>query len=148
MGDPNDSMAKYAMSAGKQLTEAGSSLRVTHGVAEAIPLPSQCADAVVCTLTLCSVADPAQALSEMRRVLRPGGKLLFLEHVLSETDPFLAEQQRLATPIQVVSADGCHLDRRTLKSIEAAGFSNVNAQYFDLNGFYFLNPTIAGLATV
>jgi hypothetical protein len=81
------------------------------------------------------------------QVLKPGGKLLFLEHVLSETDPFLAKQQELATPMQVAAADGCHLNRRTLKIIEKAGFASVDAAYTELSGFYFLNPTASGIAT-
>ena len=56
----------------------------------------------VCTLTLCSVRDPAAAVAEVRRVLRPGGIFLFIEHVLSPTDAFLAQQQRTLTPLQVM----------------------------------------------
>jgi ubiquinone/menaquinone biosynthesis C-methylase UbiE len=52
-----------------------------------MPLPTASADAVVCTLTLCSVLDPAAALAEVRRVLKPGAPFLFIEHVLSEEDP-------------------------------------------------------------
>jgi len=133
--------------AGKGLEESGASLRIVHGVSEALPLPDKSADAIVCTLTLCSVADPLRSLAEVRRVLKPGGRFLFLEHVLSETDPKLAQTQRLATPMQVQFADGCHLDRRTLKTIEAAGFSSIDASYFELNGFLYLNPTVAGIAT-
>ena len=104
--DPNDSMARYAQRNAKAagLLDAGHSLRILHGVAEALPLESGTADAVVCTLTLCSVVDPPVALAEMRRVLRPGGKLLFVEHVLSETDAALAQQQRTLTPMQAAPA--------------------------------------------
>lgn len=72
------------------------------GVGEALPLADSSADAVVCTLTLCSVRDPAAAVAEVRRVLRPGGIFLFIEHVLSPTDAFLAQQQRTLTPLQVM----------------------------------------------
>lgn len=50
------------------------------------------------------------------------------------------------TPLQVRSADGCHLNRRTLELIKAAGFASVEAEYMDLQGFYYLNPTVAGIA--
>merc|ERR1712050_81306 len=84
--DPNDAMASYAQRSAEKagLVAKGHSVRTAHGVGEALPLADGCADAVVCTLTLCSVPDPAQTLREVVRVLRPGGKFLFLEHVLSE----------------------------------------------------------------
>ena len=87
-------------------------------------------------------------LAEVRRVLRPGGQFLFLEHVLSETDQGLADAQIKFTPFQVQATDGCHLDRRTLQNIKAAAFKSVDSEYFDLDGFLYLNPTIAGIATV
>ena len=145
--DPNDSMEGYALRAAAPLRAAGSSVRVAHGVGEAIPLPDASADAVVCTLTLCSVPSPARALSEVRRVLKRGGQFVFLEHVLSETDARFAEEQIRATPAQVARADGCHLDRRTLETIKGAGFARVDAEYFELSGFRYLNPTVAGIAT-
>lgn len=93
--DPNDSMPKYG-TVGPEvavLRRRGYSLREIHGVAESLPLADGSADAVVCTLTLCSVTDPVRSLAEVRRVLKPGGQFLFLEHVLSETDAGLAAQQ-------------------------------------------------------
>ena len=86
--DPNDAMPTFALSgpAVDALRTAGHSLRLIHGVAEALPLADGSADAVVCTLTLCSVPEPARALAEARRVLKPGGRLLFLEHVRRATD--------------------------------------------------------------
>lgn len=148
--DPNDSMEGYARDsaerAGLLKPERGNTLRVRHGVAEALPFESASVDCIICTLTLCSVPDPVQAMAEFRRVLKPGGQFLFLEHVLSETDPLFAEQQRRATPMQMARADGCRLDRRTLQTINSAGFRRVDGQYFELQGFNYLNPTAAGIA--
>ena len=146
--DPNDYMAEYAQAAANRagLAARGTSVRTVHGVGEALPLADASADAVVCTLTLCSVPEPAQTLAEVRRVLKPGGRFLFVEHVLSETDDSLAAMQRALTPLQVRSADGCHLDRRTLQTVQAAGFASVDARYFELEGFLYLNPTVAGVA--
>ena len=146
--DPNDAMAPYAQkaAAGAGLAKLGHSVRTVNGLAEALPLADRSADAVVCTLTLCSVADPAAAVAEVRRVLRPGGQFLFVEHVLSPTDALLARQQRALTPLQVQSADGCHLDRETLQTVQAAGFSALDAEIFDLSGFWVLSPTAAGIA--
>jgi ubiquinone/menaquinone biosynthesis C-methylase UbiE len=102
--DPNEAMEPYAKRAAASagLAERGHSLRVVSGVGEALPLADGSADAVVCTLTLCSVRDPVAAVAEVRRVLRPGGIFLFIEHVLSPTDALLAQQQRTLTPLQVM----------------------------------------------
>ncbi|KAK3270671.1 hypothetical protein CYMTET_20943, partial [Cymbomonas tetramitiformis] len=81
------------------------------------------------------------------RVLKPGGRYLFIEHVLSETDEFFAMQQRILDPLQVMAADGCHLNRRTLQTIKAEGFSSVDAEYFELDGFSLIKCQIAGIAT-
>lgn len=78
-------------------------------------------DAVVSTLVLCSVRDPERVLTEVKRVLRPGGKLLFLEHVASDKPSRLAWQRRIE-PFWRPIAGNCHLARDTARSIEAAGF--------------------------
>ncbi|CAK9088438.1 unnamed protein product [Durusdinium trenchii] len=150
--DPNEFMKKYALEnakkAGILTPERGNSLRLVRGIAERLPVADQSADAVVCTLTLCSVKNPQKALSEIRRALKPrSGKYLFVEHVLSETNPFFATAQRLATPEHVQAADGCHFDRQTLQTIQEAGFAEVKGDYFELDNCGFLNPTVAGLAT-
>jgi ubiquinone/menaquinone biosynthesis C-methylase UbiE len=78
-------------------------------------------DAVVCTLVLCSVRDVERSLAEIRRVLRPEGKLVFLEHVAAEDRGRLAWQRR-TEPVWKLVAGNCHLCRDTARSIEAAGF--------------------------
>jgi SAM-dependent methyltransferase len=78
-------------------------------------------DAVVSTLVLCSVRDPARVLEEAKRVLRPGGKLVFWEHVAAERPSRLAWQRRLE-PLWKPVAGNCHLTRETARSIEQAGF--------------------------
>lgn len=144
--DPNDSMAGYAMQNAAPLLKAGSSVRVRHGVGEVLPFASRSADAVVCTLTLCSVPTPELVLAEVKRVLKPGGQFLFLEHVKSETDEKLAQIQEQLNPQQVRRADGCNLNRRTLQIIKDAEFAQLDAEYFELKDFYVLNPTVAGIA--
>ena len=146
--DPNDRMENYARdNAARAGLGATSSLRVVHGVSEALPLASKSCDAIVCSLTLCSVVDPARSVAEIKRVLRPGGQFVFWEHVLSETDPSFAEEQVRATPMQIKRADGCHLDRRTGDIIRKAGFRSCDLEYLELKGFGFLNPTVCGIAT-
>ncbi|MGA0122392.1 MAG: class I SAM-dependent methyltransferase [Gaiellales bacterium] len=89
--------------------------------ADHLPLPDQTADAVVATLVLCSVPDPAAALAEIRRVLRPGGRLLLLEHVRAHDAAAAAWQDRLDLVWRHL-AQGCHPNRDTAASVRAAGF--------------------------
>ncbi len=91
------------------------------GAGEALPFAEAAFDSVVCCLTLCSVADPPQVLAEVRRVLRPGGVFLFLEHVAS-ADPRRRKWQQRLNPVQKVVAVGCNLDRDTAALVRAAGF--------------------------
>jgi ubiquinone/menaquinone biosynthesis C-methylase UbiE len=81
---------------------------VVEAPAEDLPFPEACFDTVVATLVLCSVANPSKALAEIRRVLRPDGRLLFLEHVRS-TDPKLAARQDRWHGLWLLFGDGCHL---------------------------------------
>lgn len=97
-------------------------VELLDAVADELPLGDDEVDAVVCTLVLCSVPDPAAALAEFRRVLRPGGTLAYLEHVLTPEKPRRARWQRRLTPIWHRVADGCHLDRTTEQTLAAAGF--------------------------
>jgi len=91
------------------------------GSATAIPLGDSSVDTIVMTWTLCSIPDPAAALREMRRVLKPGGRLLFVEHGLSPEPDVVRWQHRL-TPVWRRVAGGCHLDRKMDELMRAAGF--------------------------
>lgn len=96
--------------------------RVVRAPAERLPLETASFDCAVATLVLCTVKDPARALAEVRRVLKPGGRLLFLEHVRSD-DPKLARwQDRLRVPWSWIGC-GCQCNRRTVENIRAAGFA-------------------------
>jgi ubiquinone/menaquinone biosynthesis C-methylase UbiE len=95
---------------------------LVDATAERLPLDDDAADAVVSTLVLCSVPDQPAALAEIRRVLRPGGTLALLEHVLADHKPRRAAWQHRLTPLWRRVADGCHLDRRTTDALSAAGF--------------------------
>jgi len=91
------------------------------GSAAAIPLANNAVDTVVMTWTLCSIPEPLVALREMRRVLTPGGRLLFVEHGLSP-EPKVERWQHRLTPAWRHIAGGCHLDRKMDDLIRAAGF--------------------------
>ncbi|HLB23802.1 MAG TPA: class I SAM-dependent methyltransferase [Dehalococcoidia bacterium] len=88
--------------------------------AEALPVADASFDTVVSTLVLCTVRDPAQSLAEIRRVLRPGGRLLFIEHVRG--DGALGRFQDVIRPAWSWMGAGCQLNRATADSMRAAGF--------------------------
>lgn len=88
--------------------------------AERLPLPDESFDTAIFTLVLCTVPDPAAALREATRVLRPGGRLLFLEHVRSEDARTARWQDRLERPWQFFAL-GCHCNRETMAAIEGSG---------------------------
>ena len=99
-------------------------LRETDRVAEVIetarvPFASASFDTVVATLVLCTVADPAHTLREIHRVLRPGGRLLFLEHVRS-MEPAVGRRQDLMRPVCGFVGRGCHPNRPTLATLMAS----------------------------
>ena len=92
---------------------------VVAGVAEALPLDAACFDTVLLAYTLCSVADPTRTIAEARRVLRPGGQLIFLEHGVAP-DAATARWQRRLTPAWRAVAGNCHLDRDIVDLIRGA----------------------------
>ena len=99
----------------------GLQVALREGRAEALPFKDRRFDTVVCTFTLCSVEDPAAALREARRVLRPGGRLLFCEHGRAPDRRIARWQQRLE-PAWAAMAGGCRLTRDVVGELAAAGF--------------------------
>ncbi|WP_316860061.1 class I SAM-dependent methyltransferase [uncultured Cohaesibacter sp.] len=99
--------------------------------AEKMSLPSQSADTVVVTYSLCSIPDVSATLAEMHRILRPGGRLLFCEHGRSPKRDVAFLQDALNAPWRAVAA-GCHLNRETGSLIEASGFALEQYSIYDL----------------
>jgi len=95
--------------------------KLIEGSAESLPFETSSVDTVVTTWTLCTIPDVAKGLAEMRRVLKPGGQLLFVEHGLSPDHSVRKWQNRL-NPVWKKIAGGCHLNRPIAELIEAAGF--------------------------
>ncbi|WP_242392451.1 class I SAM-dependent methyltransferase [Anaeromyxobacter oryzisoli] len=104
----------------KRAAELGRAADLRLGDAQALELPDSSFDTVVCTLALCSIPDPGAAVAEMRRVVRPGGRVLLLEHVRSPRVVVRAIQRAL-DPI-TVWLEGDHLVREPLELLETAGF--------------------------
>lgn len=100
----------------------GMTADIRGGVGEAMPFESARFDTVVTTFTLCSVADQAAVLAEIRRVLKPGGTALFLEHGAAP-DPGVAKWQRRIEPLWKRIGGNCHLTRPIADAYERAGFS-------------------------
>ena len=101
--------------------------------AEALPWEDQRFDYAVSTWTLCTIGDPLRALREVRRVLKPGGKFVFLEHGRSD-DPKVAKWQTILNPLQRVFACGCNLNRRIDRLIEDGGFTVEQLDRFVMDG--------------
>ncbi len=143
--EPSEGMNRRAAS---RLAASPVPLRSVPGAGERLPFDDACFDTVVTCLTLCSVSDVPKVLSEIRRVLRPGGQFLFLEHVLSEDAGMRRWQGRL-NPVQKVVGVGCNLDRDSAAMVRAAGFSLPPvAQEIEpaFGAFARLTPLIAGAA--
>ena len=98
-------------------------VEVVDGLAERLPCTDGSADAVVVSLVLCSVADQTAALREISRVLKPGGRLRFLEHVRADTPGLVRVQRVLDATLWPRVAGGCHTGRDTAAAIERAGFT-------------------------
>jgi|SRR6266571_697386 len=137
--------AMRARLAGK-LASARVPVELCDAPAEALPFADQSFDVVVCMLVLCTVPDLATALAELSRVLRPGGRLVFLEHVRAQGR--LARWQDRLTPLWVCFAAGCHPNRDTQAAITAAGFAVGPLEVFEPKPNSALTrPFIQGAAT-
>jgi SAM-dependent methyltransferase len=130
----------------REAARRGVDAEVLPGTAERLPLPDGSADTVVSTLVLCSVADVERVLAEIRRVLRPGGRFVFVEHVAAPPGTFMRRAQELATPLWSALADGCHPARDTAEAIERAGFASLEYERFSVPAA-LSSPHVAGIAT-
>jgi ubiquinone/menaquinone biosynthesis C-methylase UbiE len=111
-----------------------------------LPVESQTVDTVVSTWTLCSIASIEAALSEMHRVLRPSGSLLYVEHVASPHERAATIQRRMQ-PVWGVVSGGCHLDRDIDALVEAAGFSIIPLTPRPESGRFEIVPFVAAEAS-
>jgi ubiquinone/menaquinone biosynthesis C-methylase UbiE len=132
----------------RKLAESDQAAEIVEAPAENLPFDDDSFDTVAVTLVLCTVSDPQVALAEIKRVLKPGGQLLFLEHVRSRNPDLAKWQDRLEGPWRFLG-DGCHCNRDTVSAISAAGFElgDVERPEFP-KGLPLIKPMAKGAATV
>ncbi len=130
----------------RKVREKALEATVLRAPAEDLPFEDDAFDAAVSTLVLCGVDDQPRALRELRRVLRPGGRLLFIEHVRS-ADPKLARKQDRMNGINRFVV-GCECNRPTLSTIEAGGFDITEIEHTTAKKIpKWVSPFIVGRAT-
>lgn len=143
--EPEPRLRKLAERAAAQ---SSAPVEVRYGMAGDLPLPDGSVDTVVTSLVLCTLPDVPRALSEAARVLRPGGRLLFYEHVVA-SDSRLARKQRIVNVVWPKLGGGCSLTRDSEQAIIAAGFIIERIRRFDflINGRRSVtSPSIIGVA--
>jgi ubiquinone/menaquinone biosynthesis C-methylase UbiE len=122
-------------------------VEISDASLEALPAAKASLDAVVCSLVLCSVPDQQAALKEIQRVLKPGGKLVFLEHVAADGKPNRLKWQGPIEPIWKHVMGNCHLTRRTEAAITAAGFTVERIERESIRkALPIVRPSIRGVA--
>lgn len=144
--DPNLKMEKYAEAAAVAAGLPLKNFNFIQAVGEALPLGDASVDAVVGTLVLCSVKDVDKSLKEVKRVLKPGGLYLFVEHVAAKDGTVARVVQSVLDPLQQIVSDGCHLTRETGRKISEAGFSGVHISTTSLSSASVIFPLVYGMA--
>ena len=141
--EPEAPMAKKLE---QRLDHEGRPVEVVPAPAEKLPFEDDQFDVAVATLVLCTVDDQTKALAEVRRVLKPGGKLLFIEHIRSD-DPKVARLQDRMNGLNRIVAYHCNCNRSTLDAIREAGFSITELERDELKKVpKFVRPLAVGTA--
>jgi SAM-dependent methyltransferase len=146
--EPNPFMHPYLQEAMRRSGLPARQLRIERGDAGGVRLPAGNAsvDAVVATLVLCSVAHPEASLQEILRILKPGGKFVFIEHVAARRGSGLRAFQNFIQPLWTLVGDGCYPNRETGEAISRAGFASLEIENFRYPGGGPYTPHIAGTA--
>jgi len=140
--EPNRFMEPYLEKEAKRL---GIQIDLHTGLAHELPVEDNSVDVVVGTLVLCCVRDPQLSLKEVIRVLKPGGRFLFIEHVAAPRGTWLRCLQGCVRPIWSKLGDGCHPDRETWLALGAAGFDKLAYERVVAPSL-IVSPQIVGVA--
>lgn len=140
--EPNHFMHPYLLRRARMLDTG---IEIHRWRSERLELPDESVDAVVGTFVLCSVISVRATLGEILRVLRPGGRFCFLEHVAAPQDRLLHDLQRVLRPAWSLLADGCDPARNTECALRKAGFARVEAERFSVS-VPIVSPHICGWA--
>lgn len=140
--EPNRYMNRHLA---EEARRVGLRIEVLCGTAEDLPVKAGSIDYAISTLVLCSVVDQRRALSELERVLKPGGKLVFIEHVAAPPGTWLRGIQSVVKPLWRRMGDGCNPDRDTRASIERSGLAVGRFVEFEAP-LPVVRPHIAGYA--
>ena len=141
--EPNPFMFRYLR---LEAQLAHRNIHLLNGRAEALCLADGSVDAIVCTHVLCSVDDADASLSEIMRVLKPGGLFIFLEHIAAPRGTPLRFFQRVLRPGWRTFGDGCRLDRELWRTLEYAGFAELTYEHFRVPWALPVSPHIIGWA--
>ena len=141
-----DPAGELTVMAKRRAETLGIDVQLLQVSGEAIPAEAASFDTVVCTWTLCSIPDARRALEEMRRVVKPDGRLIFVEHGRAP-EPGVARVQRGIEPLWKLIGGGCHLTRAPLELLEATGFRVERAQQGYEQGPRFAAYMYHGVAT-
>lgn len=142
--EPNPYMLRYLHQNATHLGING--YEAVESPAEFMPFPDAHFDTVVSTHVLCSVRDQSRVLAEIRRVLRPGGRFLFLEHVAARPDTSAYRWQQRINPVWKIMGDGCHVTRDTGAAIRAAGFAGAEVNDYQADYPSIVSPHVYGWA--
>jgi SAM-dependent methyltransferase len=141
--EPNPFMQTYLQEEANRLAMP---IEIRMFTGEALPVADASVDSVISTLVLCCVDSQQRALQEVLRILKPGGKLLFIEHVAAPGGTWLSHIQNLLMPLWKRLGDGCHPNRETCVELERAGFENVECERITAPTF-IVSPQSVGIAT-
>ena len=144
--EPSAAMRHAAAGAVRAAEESGRSVTVLDAVGEELPIPDDSVDSALLAYVMCSVDDPARVIAEVDRVLRPGGRIGVLEHVVAQEGSWMRRFQRLASPVWPLVAGGCRCDRDTRADLEAGGFDTVGVRSEELVPFPPVAPALVGVA--
>lgn len=140
--EPNPYMHKYLR---RRAASLGIAVDLRRDMAEQIGLEPGSVDIVVSTLVLCSVADLGAVLGQVHRVLKPGGRFVFLEHTAAPAGTWLRRLQRVLRPLWRTMASGCRPDRDIAAVLRNAGFARIDMESFRVKA-PVISPHIAGVA--